>query len=189
MKIYFIASLSGREEYGGNYQKIIEALRSLGHTILSEHVLKTEPGKLEEVSKKEEQQFYKQVQNWINEADVIVAEVSHPSTNVGHEISLGLSKNKPVVMLHMPDQKPILFEGLDSEKVQLIAYDPDTIDQDLKYALDFASEQQDTRFNFFISPKHQNYLDWIAKNKKIPRSVFLRRLIEQHMEENEEYNG
>jgi hypothetical protein len=59
--------------------------------------------------------------------------------------------------------------------------------KEIPMLLDFASDQQDTRFNFFISPKHQNYLDWIAKYKKVPRSVYLRELIETDMANNSEF--
>ena len=68
-------------------------------------------------------------------------------------------------------------------------YNFNNVEEELRLALDYASESQDTRFNFFISPNHQNYLNWIAKNRKIPRSVFLRRLINAHMENNKEYSG
>ena len=63
-----------------------------------------------------------------------------------------------------------------------------SVEEALKLALDYASDQMDTRFNFFISPKHGNYLDWISKNKKVPRAVYLRRLIEKDMDENKEYS-
>jgi hypothetical protein len=49
-------------------------------------------------------------------------------------------------------------------------------------------ENIDTRFNFFISPKIGNFLDWIAKKKKLPRAVYLRKLIEDDMDKNKEYS-
>ena len=54
-------------------------------------------------------------------------------------------------------------------------------------ALDYVSSAQDVRFNFFISPTIGLYLDWISKNKRIPRAVYLRKLIEEEMRENKEY--
>lgn len=188
MKIYFIASISGKPKYKENYELIVDNIKKLGHKLVSTHVLETDAHQLSDVTTEEERKFYRKVKDWINQADVVVAEVSHPSTNVGHEVSLAINKNKPVVLLHTEDNRPVLFEGLDSEKAQLISYSLDTLAEDLKYALDYASERQDVRFNFFISPRHQNYLDWIAKHRRIPRSVFLRRLIEDHISKNEDYN-
>ena len=189
MKIYFVASVSGKQEYGENYQRIFKALKNIGADVLSNHVLTTSVEQFKEISRKEEKSFYKQLNSWINEADVIVAEVSHQSTNVGHEVSLALFRNKPVILLHVENKTPLVFAGINSEKLQLIKYNFNNVEEELRLALDYAAESQDTRFNFFISPNHQNYLNWIAKNRKIPRSVFLRRLINADMENNKEYSG
>ena len=70
----------------------------------------------------------------------------------------------------------------------LAPYNDGNLETVLADALDYASSHQDVRFNFFISPAIGNYLDWISKEKKIPRSVYLRNLIEKDMEENEEYH-
>ncbi|MEA2056720.1 MAG: hypothetical protein U9O78_03390 [Patescibacteria group bacterium] len=188
MKAYFSASVSGKKELGKNYKKILDSLNELGLEVLNNHVLTTSLEDLKKVGKKEEQSFYKQLKSWLSEADLMVAEVSKPSTNVGHEVSLALSKNKPVILLYLEGRKPLLFDGIQSEKLQLIKYDVEGIVDELKMAIEYATESRDTRFNFFISPKHQNYLDWIAKNKRIPRSVFLRQLIEEHMRDNENYS-
>ncbi len=187
MKVYFVASLEGKRKYQENYKIIVESIKNLGAKVISEHILGTSKQEVEKQTKEKEKKFYKKVKHWIKQADIVVAEVSHRSTNVGHEISLALSKNKPVVLLHVKGETPSLFKGIDSDKLQLIAYQPETVGKDLKYALDYAQDRKDTRFNFFISPKHQNYLDWISRKKRIPRSVFLRQLIEEHMRHNDEY--
>ena len=189
MKIYFTASISGKEKYLSNYKMIIEALKNLDVQILSNHVLITDREDIEKVSPEDERKFYDKVNEWINQSDIVIAEVSHQSTSIGHEITHAFSKNKPVILLHVEDKSPILFKGIKSDRLQLIEYHVEDLESQLKKAINFASDNQDTRFNFFISPEHQNYLDWIAKHRKIPRSVFLRRLIEEHMEDNPDYKG
>jgi hypothetical protein len=47
----------------------------------------------------------------------------------------------------------------------------------------------DMRFNFFVSPKILNYLDWIGRKRMIPKSVFLRNLIEREMKKEKEFKG
>jgi hypothetical protein len=54
----------------------------------------------------------------------------------------------------------------------------------LEKAIEYAINQQEVRF---ISPNIGRYLDWISKVKKIPRSVYLRALIERDMKENTEF--
>jgi len=61
--------------------------------------------------------------------------------------------------------------------------------EEMKFGMMFekAREKVDVRFNFYISPEIGRYLDWISQRKKLPRSVFLRGLVERHMHVDKEY--
>ena len=48
-------------------------------------------------------------------------------------------------------------------------------------ALAVAKDQLDCRFTMLLSPKIMTYLDDVVEKKKIPRSVFIRNLIEREM--------
>lgn len=189
MTIYFNASVSGKKDYENNYRSIIESLQNMGHEVIYEHIFDVDPTELVTQTPKERASHHKNLNKWLSKADAVIVEVSYPSVSVGYEIGLALDKNKPVLALYSTENPPAALAGENSEKFILAKYDRDNLQRDLKYLINDFADLQDTRFNFFISPKHQNYLDWIAKNRKIPRSVFLRDLIEEHMEENEEYNG
>ncbi len=188
MKAYFTASISGKDEYESNYKAIFSTLEKMNVEMLSDHILVTKTGDVDQITLEREVEFYRKLNHWLNQADVVVAEVSHSSTSVGHEITLALSKNKPVIAMCVKEKKPLIFRGIKSERFQLLEYDIDDFENQLAEALEIASEVQDTRFNFFISPRLQSYLDWIAKNRQIPRSVFLRRLIEEHMRKNKDFH-
>jgi 2'-deoxynucleoside 5'-phosphate N-hydrolase len=189
MKIYFTASLTGKNLYEENYKKIIKILEDMDIKVVSDHVLTEEKGGVSAKSHEEIISFYKKISNWISQSDIVVAEVTYPSTNVGHEITLALEKGKPVIFLYIEGKEPKLLNALDSEKSQLIPYKPKDLKTILKTSIEEAQDQMDVRFNFFISPKIGAYLDWIAKQKKTPRAVFLRRLIEEHMKKNKDYNS
>jgi hypothetical protein len=118
----------------------------------------------------------------------MVTEASFPSTmNVGHEISLGLERGKVVIVLYEKGHTPALFYGLNSDKLMLVEYTRDNLEEVLLDAVTFARENTDARFNFFIAPRHIAYLDWVAKTRRIPRSVYLRQLIEEDKNANAEY--
>lgn len=187
MKIYFEASITGKKHYKENYEKIVQTLESLGHSVISDHILKCEQNNLLNESQEEREKHHKKLNKWLSQADVVVAEVSFPSVSVGYELALALQKGKPVLALHVEDRIPVALIGEPSDKFILSPYNLPDLKKNLKMLVNDLVDQMDTRFNFFISPKHQNYLDWIAKNKKIPRSVFLRDLIEKEMQENKEY--
>lgn len=120
-------------------------------------------------------------------ADVIVFEVTRPSIGIGQEISLALSLNKPVIAMHYDGIAPHILRDQAGDLLILTSYNENNLEDVLKDSLQYAESQQDVRFNFFISPHIGQYLDWISRNKKIPRSVYLRNLIEADMLQNEEY--
>jgi hypothetical protein len=187
MKVYFVGSISGKDKYFQNYNRIVDFLKKEGHKVY-EITLKPSKGFVYNLSDEEKVEQYKRVLSWITDADVIVAECSYSSLGVGYEISLALEKGKPVVALYEEGHAPHFIEGIKSEKLAVVKYSLDDLHKTLKDAIEFVSEQMDVRFNFFVSPRIVNYLDWIAKQRKMPRAVYLRRLIEKDMVKNKDFS-
>ncbi|NMC35783.1 hypothetical protein GYA49_01945 [Candidatus Beckwithbacteria bacterium] len=189
MKIYFTASISQGKDLEENYKKICQTIKKLGHTLYGEDILddiKLYANKVRDP--KERKKWYTVAMKSINLADVVVVEISYPSTaNVGHELTTALEKSKPVVALYREDREPAFLEGIKNDRLFLVPYEEHDLEKELKYALEEATNQMDVRFNFFVSPKIVNYLDWIAKKKKMPRAVYLRRLIEEDMRIDREF--
>lgn len=185
MKIYFTASILQKKKYGAQYQAIVKVLKKLGHQVRHEHVTKGTLEELELRTGARRGAYYQQLIKWIQEADLVVAEASFPSTlDIGHEISLSLDRAKPVIVLYQQGHESNLLPGMESDQLSLVEYEDGRLAQTLESALDFARDQADTRFNFFISSRQANYLDWVAKSSRIPRSVYLRNLIKRDMEDN-----
>jgi hypothetical protein len=189
MKITFVASHTQKKELM-EYYKIIKA-------ILEKSEIKLKYGGLfnatDDIDKSEASRnlWYKKSMNDIKESDIVVVEISYPSTaNVGHCLTYALEIGKPVVALYKNDRDPLFLRGQKNDKLTIIPYsDSKDLEKILNSALEYAAEQMDTRFNFFISPKIGNYLDWVAKKLKMPRAVYLRKLIEKDMEKNKGYTG
>ncbi len=190
MKIYFSAAILYKKNKEDTYRKIISILKKNNYQVLSYGVLDKEIDVILKQTDKQRIEFYNSVIKWINECDLMITEASFPSTiHIGHEISLAIEKNKPVIALHEKGKEPFFLKGINTDKLFLVEYDLDNLEREIKQGIDYAKDQMDTRFNFFISPKIGNYLDWIAKKKKTPRAVYLRKLIEENMEENQDYKG
>ena len=120
----------------------------------------------------------------VGRSDAFVAEVSYPSTSVGYEISLALSKEKPVLVLYDEETGdwPSLLQALKEEKVLLMPYNLDNLKIILKNSLDFLRERSiEKRFTMLMAPKLLKGLEKICKSKKIPRSVYIRELIEEDL--------
>jgi len=186
MKIYFTASLRGDK---GHYKKIVAYLEDLGHTVASDHVLKLDSDFVDNVDDDYRVKYYRDMLKTISGSDIVVAEVTESSTSIGHEVTVALEKGKPVIGLCYRDDVPTIFKAIRDEKFIIVSYDEldSSLERALKRAIKKAQKTVDIRFNFFISPEIARYLDWLSKYKRIPRSVYLRDLIENEMEKNTEY--
>lgn len=97
MKIYFAGSIRGGRGDVELYLKLIEHLAKYGK-VLTEHlgnVNITASG--EQLSMKE---IYERDLAWLNESDIIVAEVSTPSLGVGYELGKAESLDIPILCLY-----------------------------------------------------------------------------------------
>lgn len=188
MKIYFTASARGIDKLSNNYQLIYQFIESLGHTNLDDVVLKADQQQIYDKDHKSRAKFYNETIKKIKKSNLVVLEVSTHSLSMGFVMQKALELNKPVIALYKKGFDPYFASGIVDDKLQVVEYTDHDLKEVLTTSIIFASDTQDTRFNFFISPRHQNYLDWIAKNRKIPRSVHLRDLIEKDIAENQEYN-
>lgn len=183
MKIYFSAPISRvPDEIRKNYQLIIDALTSLGHNTLSDHIETKKTGKdLEKQTPQEAYEVQRLMTKRKKQADLIVIEASTPSFGIGQEISYSIQNNKQVIILHLPNLKPHILQDEGSELLFIYEYTPDNIKKVLSNAINESRQQMDVRFNFYISPEIGRYLDWISQHKKLPRAVFLRSLLEKAM--------
>ncbi len=190
MKIYFSAAIYAKEKYDKYYLQIAKTLESLGHAVQHEHI--TGAVSLDDIKSDTQEQtdaYYKKFLRWMNAADIVVFEASFPSSlNIGHEITLALDKGKPVVVFYKKGFDSIFLNGLHSDKLFLVEYTDENLVETVKDSIDYAKDQSDTRFNFFLPPSLMSYMDWISEKRKVPRSVYLRELIERDRERNREYN-
>lgn len=190
MKIFLLIPIQGKGQMKEPFWFIKERLEKLGHKITSEYLFDMDSNRFEDWKDSQELlKFHKKITEDIRKCDVFVVEVSHQRLSLGYWISLALEAGRPVVALAKNGLKYHLLSTLElNQNFTLYGYkDQADLEHELPMLVNFASEQQDTRFNFFISPKHQAYLDWISKHKKVPRSVYLRNLIDGDMQENTEY--
>ncbi|MFC1625787.1 hypothetical protein ACFL1Q_02015 [Patescibacteria group bacterium] len=186
MKIYLTAPLNGGKTFEKRYLLIEKALQSLDNKVLTGLTIKRSLQKKHK-NRKEPVKVYRQLYKSLKSAEIAVVETTYPSLSVGHEISLALELNKPVIALHFKNKRYNLLNAIPNEKLQIVRYDNTNLKKQLEKAIKIALETVDVRFNFFITPQLLSYLDWISGKKRVPRSVFVRGLIENDMRKNREY--
>lgn len=190
MKIYFVASPRLVIKDSGLYKRIHYYLAK-NNVMLSDKLLKWTNkkalDKMYEENSKEGVNAYKQAIDQVKKADVVMMEVSGHSVTMGYLISKSLDLSKPVVVFYKKGTKILFLKGISNPKLKLREYDKKNIEELLDQALEEAKKEIDVRFNFFVSPKILTYLDWVARKKMIPRSVFLRNLIEKEIKKDKEF--
>lgn len=186
MKVYFTASVRGKKDFVVQYEKIFHLLEELGATHLDD-TIRSADKELYEGTHGDSVELYNRAIKSIQQADIVILEVSVPSLSMGFVMQRALAIGKPVILLYFKGHVPYFATGIENERLQVVEYSVDSLKELLQASLDYAQDQSDTRFNFFISPSLSHYLDWVSQNLKIPRSVYLRRLIEEDRDRHPEY--
>lgn len=188
MKIYFTAAISNIPNgHQDNYQVIVDTLKKMGHQVNAEHILGKTAKDMQKQSQEEQLRIFKKMVVWKHQSEMVIVEASYPSFGVGQEISYALTQNRPVVALHLKERKPNLLQAINPDYLYIVEYSLKNLKEVLSDYIDYAKDIVDTRFNFFISSEIEAFLDWVSKERKIPRAVFLRQLIEEDMRKNRQY--
>jgi hypothetical protein len=189
MKIYFTASVSAKEEHPEvtkDYERIVRKLEALGHEVTADHVINVDHEFIKNVEDDYRTKYYRELLNKINRADLVFSEMTYSSASIGHEVTLALEKNKPVVVASKTGRIPQIFKAIQESNLHFIEYDKlEDLLERLEGELEEVKEGEDIRFNFLIPPSMVDYLEWVSRTKRIPKSVFIRNLIKGEMTKDE----
>lgn len=191
MKIYFIASSRLVGANPNLYSKIYNFLNT-EHKMVSDMVMKWIKKGVKDISGaplKVKKGNYLESITSAKKADIVVMEVSGHSMSMGYLISKALEMNKPVIVLHKKEYIPNFINGIGDPKLVICEYCETDVEEVIEKALKKAASLIDVRFNFFVNSKILSYLDWVSQKKMLPRSVFLRNLIEREMKKEKEFRG
>ncbi|KAM5286298.1 5-hydroxymethyl-dUMP N-hydrolase isoform 1-T1 [Hipposideros larvatus] len=105
--LYFCGSIRGGRDDRELYQRIVSRLRRFG-VVLTEHVAFAELGALGEETAGGDRFIHEQDLAWLQQADVVVAEVTQPSLGVGYELGRAVALNKRILCLFRPQSGRVL---------------------------------------------------------------------------------
>ena len=177
MRIYFTASISGKPSRKKDYDLILDTLKSQGATIIADHIMQTDATDIEQESPQDRIAFQNQLEEWILDADAVIAEVSHPSTSVGYEISLAVQKKKPTLLLYTNAKPPSLLAQYKTDDLVCERYTKITLPTILESFLRFAKDAPDFRFTFFLPSDLNDYLEETAEKNGVSKAAYVRLLI------------
>jgi 2'-deoxynucleoside 5'-phosphate N-hydrolase len=123
LTIYFAGAISGGRGDVGHYRQIVAALEADGYRVLAGAVAAENVGS--DGERLESRAIFDRDIAWLAEADVLVAEVSMPSTGVGYEIAAARYRFEiPVICLYRPAYTKRCTAMVSGDaQVELIEYD------------------------------------------------------------------
>lgn len=181
MIAYFTASVVGKKHLLSKYHAILSILSKRGITPIADHILNVEEADIHLQTKEKRLNFHKQLEEWIHSCDFMIAETSFPSISVGYEISMALDRNKPVLILYSEGDPPSLFAYHESQKIICEKYTLSTLESIIAEFLNYIRGEEDGRFTFYLTSKQAKHLDTQGKKQHIPKSVYLRHLIDEDL--------
>ena len=100
MKIYFAGAIRGGREETDIYNNIITYLSSKAE-VLTEHVGSSKLTTIGETNRSDGEIFLRDME-WLQSADLVIAEVTTPSLGVGYELGIAEKLKIPVLCLYRP---------------------------------------------------------------------------------------
>lgn len=187
MKVFFACSTGKLDKYQDNYLEICRLVKEMGHSLtrdwLDEAIRLYKKGGFVD-----REDVYSKVNEAILAADLVVIEGTIASFSIGHQITLALTKNKPVLFLQLQkkkkDNKPFknsFIDGLKSPLLTVSQYNRDNLADCLNDFFDKNSGKHIIKFNIVLTREIENYLNWASFAYRKNRSEFIRELIIDHM--------
>jgi nucleoside 2-deoxyribosyltransferase len=119
MKFYFAGSIRGEKADREVYEKIINYLKNYGE-VLTEHIGKMNGSGESDLTDAE---IFERDIIWLQEADLVIAEVTSPSLGVGYEIGKAEEYGKKILCLYQENSSRKLSAMVSGNKnLELVVY-------------------------------------------------------------------
>ena len=97
MKIYVSGSMYGGQQKIDTYKKLVDKLEEYGE-VLTKQI--ADPKAIENEKYQKDEDIYNDLENKLEKADILIAEVSVPSIGVGYEIGYASKLNKKIIAIY-----------------------------------------------------------------------------------------
>lgn len=193
MNVVFSCSTDKLKEYKEQYRLICCTIKELGHTLVRDWIEEA-IGSVEGRTKKiDRQTIYKKVLKAVEKADVVVVEGTVGSFSVGHEATLALQKEKPILFLvnSSAKEKSFLHDYfIDAAKPSLVMkaeYNTSNAKSILEKFFTLYKGGGQFRFNLMLDKDVRDYLNWASRFYQKTKSDIIRDLVRTEALKNNDY--
>lgn len=126
-------------------------------------------------------EMYARVLSAIRQSDVVVAEITFPSTGVGLQLALAAQYRVPVLALQADwvEVQPQFTEGASGDEFRIVKYNQKNLPKLLRDNLKTLGKERFVKFNFISTPEINEELDRVSAAQGISRSHLLRQIIRE----------
>lgn len=191
MKVHFGSATEQLFDYLEYYQTICESIKKLGHTITRDWLDEAVVVRKEHKSLNKAEIYDKTIQSILT-SDIVIVEGSIPSFSVGHQVSVALEKNKPVLFLtnekfeEEDSYQCVFINGINSPLLIERKYTRKNVESIIKEFIEEHKGGPSIRFNMFLTHEVDSYLDWANFTYGINKSEYIRRIIKEYMYQHDE---
>jgi hypothetical protein len=175
MKIAFLAPIETASPNRKQHIAIVDYLTKAGHSV--DHALSVTAETLSVWDEEKRAEYFSAFYSRIGKCDIVIAECTYPSVHVGFEISHAIQQGKEVIVLKAKNAIPDVMtsDQLNLNKnMYIYEYTPDTLFSMIKEALEC-----NQKYNVLFPTEMVNKLNEISKKKNLPKSVYIRQLLEK----------
>jgi len=193
MKVYLSCSAGEIREHIDDYNEIRKVVFASGHAIEADWIERVFNRKgVKKLSDFEEENLKDEGIEAVGRSDLVIADVSVPSSSVGYQIGVALSKKIPVLCLYSEEsgvkRPPQVIEAIRSPLLVIDSYKTGDIKSKIKAFLKNIPSKSLIKFNFIISEEIADYLYWGSSTKGISKSDFLRDVVEKVIDADKNYH-
>lgn len=119
--------------------------------------------------------------------DVLIAFLTKENTALGFLVAEAAERQRYVLALVPPDKKENPGVRVSSKFLTLKTFDEYNFEKTVSEYIDHRRHGNLKRFNFVIPEELVRYLEWVPQGKQTSKSDFVRELIQQEMENDQDY--
>lgn len=186
MKVHFTCSTNEFEEHFELYKTIRKTILQIGIEITRDWIYEELKLRKKGIKKYSINVYEKTIQA-ILDADAVIIEGSIPSFHIGHQITIALQRNKPVLLLTQKLEKgkwPFIttFHNEHSKRnlLHVKTYTKRSLKTIIKRFLKEYKKGPLVRFNLFLDNTVDSYLNWASLAYKKSKSEIIRDLIKKN---------
>lgn len=184
MKIYFIASSDVDSEILSIYRDTVDIIKKQNHTI-NTSVCFDKTQKINPFS-----DIYKNITNSIENADIVIADITYPSGGVGFQVYHAIKNKKPIAIIYTNHHKAnpsMVIRGIKSSKVFIQEYkNINELQTIIPKLLGSCQKMIKVRFNLVLPNRELSWLNNYSKSKNISTTKLIRLLINNFIKKNEQ---